>query len=75
MFSPPEMFQSEDIHMAKITRLKQPPMVDFCGVCLDEGKCYDAGRCLFDAAQAQDMLEPVEPTPINGPIKPDRDND
>jgi len=58
--------------MAKVTRLERPPMVDFCGVCLDELKCREAGRCLFDAAQAQDMLEPVEPVPI----RPDpSDND
>ena len=59
--------------MAKITRLEQPPMVDFCGVCLDEPKCYDAGRCLFDAVTARDRaeldrqmsgVEPVEPVPI-----------
>ena len=47
--------------MAKVTRLEQPPMIGFCGICLDE-----AGRCLFDAAQAQDMLEPVEPVVIQG---------
>ncbi len=55
--------------MAKVTRLEQPPMVDFCGVCLDEPKCYEAGHCLFDTAQARDYAEmegrePVEPVPI-----------
>ena len=52
--------------MAKVTRLEQPPMIDFCGICLDEPKCHEAGRCLADAVQAQEMCEPVEPVPIKG---------
>ncbi len=47
--------------MAKVTRLEQLPMIDFCGICVDE-----AGRCLLDAAQAQEYGEPVEPVPIKG---------
>ncbi len=49
-------------------------MVEFCAVGLDEGKCADAGRCLFDAMTAHDRTE-LEGIKAIGPvpIKPEKD--
>ncbi len=59
--------------MVKVTRLEQPPMVEFCAVCLDEGKCADAGRCLFDAVTARDRAEYEERSVEPVPIRPNKD--